>query len=123
MPARLEARGRNSEAFCHNEEILGNRKQNRSADSTGARRTFVRPRVLWMAVCLATAAVAVSSFTVQAQGRRTVEGVAEVLYEDSPSGGRLLHFLNTGTERIPLNVGPHHGRLKSGSRIRLCLQT
>src|SRR6185503_7154906 len=81
--------------------------------------TFVRPRVLWMAVCLATAAVAVSSFTVQAQGRRTVEGVAEVLYEDSPSGGRLLHFLNTGTERIPLNVGPHHGRLKSGSRIRV----
>src|SRR5690349_714841 len=122
-PARLDARTRNSRLFCQNEEFLGNRHQERSAVSTGARRMCVRARVIWLSVCLATAALAVPSSTLQAQGqsqgqaegqgRRTLEGIAEVIYEDSPGGGRLLHFLNTENERIPLKAGPTHRNLKN----------
>ena len=79
----------------------------------------MRSTVVWMAVCLTAAAVAVSSSRLEAQGRRTAEGIAEVLYEDSADGGRLVHFLNTGTERIRLKTGPQHRHLKTGSRIRV----
>ncbi len=75
---------------------------------------FVRSTVVWMAVCVTAAVVAVSSSRLEAQGRRTAEGVAEVLYEDSADGGRLVHFLNTGTERIRLKTGPQHRHLKTG---------
>ena len=50
---------------------------------------------------------------------RDVEGILEVHYEDAVDGARLTHFLNTGTERIPLRFDrnpPRH--LLTGSRVR-----
>ena len=74
-----------------------------------------------LVVC-AAAILLLFSQRIAAQGRggeRVVEGILEVQYEDSPNGARLTHFLNTGTERIPLHFHtnpPHH--LLTGSRVR-----
>ncbi len=52
--------------------------------------------------------------------RRSLEGTLEVLYEDAIDSARIRHFLNTGTERVPLRFErnpPRH--LLHGSRVRM----
>jgi trimeric autotransporter adhesin len=54
-----------------------------------------------------------------ASAPRDVEGTLEVHYEDSTDGARLTHFLNTGTERIPLRFEKNPPRhLLTGSHVR-----
>jgi hypothetical protein len=49
---------------------------------------------------------------------RVVEGTLEVLYEDAADTARLVYFLNSGTERIPLRFERNPPRLLHGSRVR-----
>ena len=50
---------------------------------------------------------------------QTLEGNLEVLYEDSDRGSRLLHFLDTGAQRLPLRFQGAAPDLPSGSRVRV----
>jgi len=59
-----------------------------------------------------------ASPAIEAQGQRTHEGTLEVYVEDSYQGPRLNHVLDTGTQRIPLQLGRNRKHLLSGSRIR-----
>jgi len=72
-------------------------------------------------LCIATIA-SLYAAPARAQGqnnRRVVEGTLEALYEDGPTSARLTHFINTGTERIPVRFQdrlPLH--VLHGSRVR-----
>ena len=55
---------------------------------------------------------------VVAQEQRLIEGTLEVYAEDAYDGARLRHFLNTGTERVPLRFPQNHPRWYTGARVR-----
>jgi hypothetical protein len=55
---------------------------------------------------------------VVAQAQSVIDGTLEVYYEDGYDGGRLRHYLNTGTERVPLRFSQNPSRLAAGSRVR-----
>ena len=87
-------------------------------------------RARWsLACCAATILLLVSqgveSPKVSAQGSSPaspvldVDGTLEVLYEDSAAGARLTHYLNTGTERLPLRFARNPPeRLLTGAHVR-----
>ena len=53
------------------------------------------------------------------QPKEMFEGTLEVLYEDDDYRGRLLHFLNTGTARLPLRFRGEPPDLMTGARVRV----
>jgi hypothetical protein len=54
-----------------------------------------------------------------AQGIVEFDGELEVQYEDSPTGARLLHFLNTGTRRLQLRFTDAPLDWQSGTRVKV----
>jgi hypothetical protein len=55
----------------------------------------------------------------RAQADMVLEGVVEVIVEDSVSGSRTLYFLISDDRRIQLRLSVHPPNLTSGTRVRV----
>src|SRR5262245_10297633 len=82
-------------------------------------KTLARRSILAGAAALCTLiAQGVGPTGVVAQEQRVIDGTLEIHNEDGYDGARLKHFLDTGTEHVPLRFAGNPPRLHTGSRVR-----